>query len=246
MKSIQCLLILFAIVNTLKGQDGNDLTIEYQVRFNDAFDRGRKDRLHKGYLFIHENLSRFYMIADQKYAAANEYDHGFEPDTNIQVYTDQSKGLMVAREYGFDGKPFFLLDSLYPMDWVISNESKTIDSLSCTRANCRFRGRNYEAWFSPDIPVPLGPWKMGGLPGLIIDLKDEQENMLVRLTKISAADNRFEVPAEITYTMAQHIEKMKNLLKKLQGNARAAGSGDCISCQTQSKYEFFTWEKIPR
>ncbi len=219
--------------------------IEYQVRFNDAYDRGRKDRLHKGYLFIQNNLSRFYMMAAEKSKVSNEYDQRFEPDTNLVVFTDQSRGSMVVIDHGFDGKPIYIIDSLYPMEWQISNDTKTIDSLSCIKANCSFRGRNYEAWFSPDIPVPFGPWKMGGLPGLIVDLKDDRENMLIRLTRITRADTRIYIPANITYTMAEHIRKMKELMKKLQGNARTSGSGDCISCQSESKYEFFAWEKIP-
>jgi GLPGLI family protein len=245
MKSLPWLLTLLVCINTVHGQTGANFMIEYQVRFNDAFDRGRKDRLHKGYILIQNNLSRFYMMAVDKITVDNEYDRRFEPDTNLVVFTDQSKGSMIVSEYGFDGKTTFLLDSLYPMQWRISNETKTIDSLTCFKANCTFRGRNYEAWFSPDIPVPFGPWKMGGLPGLIVDLKDDQENMLVRLTRITMSDNHISVPANITYTMAEHIRKMKELMKKLQGSARTAGSGDCISCQSESKYEFFAWEKIP-
>jgi GLPGLI family protein len=246
---MKCTLFLFIILGpviNVNGQSKSMFDIEYQVRFNDAFDRGRKDRMHKGHLLINENLTRFYMTAVEKYTAANEYDHGFEPDTNILVYTDQSRGYIVAREYGFDGKPFFLYDSLYPMQWKIMAETRVIDTLQCTMATCRFRGRNYIAWFCPDIPLPYGPWKMGGLPGLIIELIDEQDNMLMSLTSISKTDNRFDIPVDVMYTMEEHIRKMKNLLKKLQGNARTAGSGDCLSCQTESKYEFFTWEIIPR
>jgi GLPGLI family protein len=246
MKCILSLFISVGLVITVAGQSNSMFDIEYQVRFNDAFDRGRKDRMHMGHLLINENLTRFYMTAIEKYSAANEFDHGFEPDTNVLVYTNQSRGYMLAREYGIDGKPFFLSDSLYPMQWRITDETRLIDTLQCTMATCRFRGRNYIAWFCADIPLPYGPWKMGGLPGLIIELMDDQDNMLMRLTSFSKTDKRFEMPVDVMYTMEEHIRKMKNLLKKLQGNARTAGSGDCLSCQTESKYEFFTWEIIPR
>lgn len=245
MKSSILQLLLAIFPSVLFAQISENYEIEYQVRFNDAFDRGRKDRLHRGFLFIHGNLSRFYMIADEKYAAANEYDHGFEPDTNSQVYTDQSKGIMVAKEFGFDGNPFYLKDSLYPMHWLISDETRFIDALLCTKATCSFRGRKYEAWFCSEIALPVGPWKLGGLPGLIVDMKDDQENMVMRFKTIIKKDIQFQYPANVNYTMAEHIEKLKNLRKRLQGNARTAGSGDCISCQTQSQYEFYTWEIIP-
>lgn len=41
------------------------------------------------------------------------------------------------------------------------------------RARCAFRGRNYEAWYAPEIAVSAGPWKFGGLPGLILAIKDD-------------------------------------------------------------------------
>ena len=44
----------------------------------------------------------------------------------------------------------------------------------CQRATCHWRGRDFEAWFAPDIPVRLGPWSFGGLPGLILKLYDTQ------------------------------------------------------------------------
>jgi len=191
MKCILSLFISVGLVITVAGQSNSMFDIEYQVRFNDAFDRGRKDRMHMGHLLINENLTRFYMTAIEKYSAANEFDHGFEPDTNVLVYTNQSSGYMLAREYGIDGKPFFLSDSLYPMQWRITDETRLIDTLQCTMATCRFRGRNYIAWFCADIPLPYGPWKMGGLPGLIIELMDDQDNMLMRLTSFSKTDKRF-------------------------------------------------------
>ena len=42
------------------------------------------------------------------------------------------------------------------------------------KATCHWRGRDFEAWFAPDIPVRLGPWSFGGLPGLILKLYDTQ------------------------------------------------------------------------
>ncbi len=42
----------------------------------------------------------------------------------------------------------------------------------CQKATCRWRGRDYVAWFAPDIPIRRGPWKFGGLPGLIMKIHD--------------------------------------------------------------------------
>ena len=43
----------------------------------------------------------------------------------------------------------------------------------CQKATCHFRGRDFIAWFAPAIPVKRGPWKFGGLPGLILKVQDK-------------------------------------------------------------------------
>ena len=61
------------------------------------------------------------------------------------------------------------------MEWKLTNETQTIIGYKCQKATCRFRGRDFVAWFAPDIPVKCGPWKFGGLPGLILKVYDKDK-----------------------------------------------------------------------
>lgn len=63
-------------------------------------------------------------------------------------------------------------EPLPQQSWIITFDTQELLGYTCQKATCNFRGRNYVAWFAPDIPVRQGPWKLGGLPGLILKAHD--------------------------------------------------------------------------
>lgn len=69
-------------------------------------------------------------------------------------------------------KENFYSDTLYGIVWNLSDEIKKIDTFDCYKATASFRGRNYVAWYAPSIAISEGPWKFGGLPGLILEIYD--------------------------------------------------------------------------
>lgn len=59
--------------------------------------------------------------------------------------------------------------------WEITTDTLTILSYLCQKAITTFRGRTFEAWFTADIPINNGPYKFGGLPGLILKVSDHKQ-----------------------------------------------------------------------
>jgi len=59
--------------------------------------------------------------------------------------------------------------------WKLTEERQIILEHECQKATTHWRGRDFVAWFATDIPVRLGPWKFGGLPGLILKLYDTKQ-----------------------------------------------------------------------
>ena len=62
-------------------------------------------------------------------------------------------------------------DTLGGIVWVLHPEHKRFGLYDCRRATGMFHGREYEAWYTLDIPIPSGPFKLGGLPGLILEAR---------------------------------------------------------------------------
>lgn len=218
------------------------LDIRYLIRFNDDFAGGRNDRLHSGLLITGEGKSSFMMVARTSFNQKNESDVNLTGDTSFVVRTDQQAGVLYAWEGDLSGERYWISDSLWPMEWTIREEKKQIGELLCQLASCRFRGRNYEAWFAPEIPVSAGPWKMGGLPGLIVEMEDDQQHMVVRLETITATDQVPLLPQKVRYNWPAFASRRNTFYKRLKDAARAVSTGNCISCQQESQIDIVSWE----
>jgi len=90
-------------------------------------------------------------------------------------------------------------DYLYEEDrnnfqWQIESDTREILSYTCQKAVADFRGRHYEAWFAPDLPLNDGPWKFSGLPGLILYVEDSDKNFVFQAIGIENYNLPVEFP----------------------------------------------------
>lgn len=68
--------------------------------------------------------------------------------------------------------------------WTIDEDTtRTILGMECHHATTTFRGRTWKVWFTEEIPIGLGPWKLNGLPGLILDATTDDD--FIRFTAVS-------------------------------------------------------------
>ncbi|WP_169584735.1 GLPGLI family protein [Riemerella columbina] len=64
------------------------------------------------------------------------------------------------------------------MEWKIKNEFKNIGLYRAQKAECNFGKRKWVAWFTQEIPLPYGPYKFSGLPGMILEVNDELKSYI--------------------------------------------------------------------
>lgn len=65
-------------------------------------------------------------------------------------------------------KKFYYQEEMEKINWRITEKDSVVADYPCKLAECTFRGRNWKVWFTMDIPSEEGPWKLHGLPGLIL------------------------------------------------------------------------------
>jgi GLPGLI family protein len=67
------------------------------------------------------------------------------------------------------------LEQPLAQDWQLTTIQDTIAGMRCYQATTCYGGRNYVAWYNPDIPISDGPYVFAGLPGLIVKISDEKK-----------------------------------------------------------------------
>ncbi len=104
--------------------------------------------------------------------------------------------------------PILVKDEIPEIKWNILKETKVILGYNCTKAEGTFRGRDYTVWFTTEIPMQAGPWKLRGLPGAILEANDKTMVENYYATYIYLNTN-YTLPGEL----GKYIEsKKKNII----------------------------------
>lgn len=144
-----------------------------------------KDYYH---LDIAEGKSSFYhrdyFILDSLEASGGEISFatfGGQPKmSNVvkhDLKTNQFRELELMEYEVFD------ISSEAQQKWNLKNETKVFQNMTLQKAETNWGGRKWTAWFAKSVPFNSGPYKFYGLPGLIVELKDDRNNFQYKLIK---------------------------------------------------------------
>lgn len=114
-------------------------------------------------------------------AARSVPNNHHEGTTSYEIYKNYpSPNQLIYTEIGnyFGGTLYHYEEPLPSFNWKLHDEFTDVLNHRCQKATTSFRGRDYTAWFAKDIPLSNGPWKFGGLPGLIMKVEDSEEHFI--------------------------------------------------------------------
>ena len=171
------------------------------------------------------------------------------------TFTDVSKQ-MQYEERAFFEKEFLIIDSLKQYKWKLSEETKTIAKQLCKKATTmitapqmRMRvsigggGNNTDTaantprapketelvvWYAENIPVSFGPDNYSGLPGVIMEIDQDNGATVTTAVEVSAKYPKKELVAPTKgdkMNRAQFQENMQKLMQEMQrgGGIRMGG-----------------------
>ena len=182
---IVCCLLLFAL--SAMGQKQKAMRITYKVVYTYSTDLAPRHDV--SYLDVQaDGVSCFYshyfvksqeiqdsinrrasVSIDMMSKAIAPYDEG---QPNFVYKHIPAEGKLTFTTYHVDW--FKYSEPIPALQWKIEGKDSVIAGYHCQAATASLRGRRWRAWFTLDIPVSDGPWKLCGLPGLILRATDEQ------------------------------------------------------------------------
>lgn len=149
----------------------------------------------------------------------------------------QLKGSVISREYLYYNWPkgklslfaqvFFshyqIEEDIPNIEWkLLSDSTKDIMGYKCQLAIANFRGRIWYAWYSLDIPVSLGPWKLSGLPGLILEAYDDKN--FIRFKAFQLAFRGLEPVRYFNYLNCKYEKILRDKYLKVKKTANYPSS----------------------
>lgn len=231
---------LLCLMQRLEAQDVVKLNVNY--KFTYTRDLGNKDKPYVAdmILSIGQHSSRYcsqrlYNDNDPRIIEARRKEQE-KSETNSSgattvvmggpVLTIGNTGALINEEVSkqFTNKKLFVdarvalrsyrMETELPViNWAITGEAKKIGAYQCQKATTSFGGRFYEAWFTIELPYSDGPWKLHGLPGLIIAARDSTNEVSFEMTALNKSDDPRETTQSFLYSSYSINVNAKDLAK---------------------------------
>lgn len=173
------------------------------------------------------------VVLDISKATKEENPTGLIP-INFMVYNFKSK-----TNFFFANKSiWYQVKEVININWQLTNEEKIFLNYKCQKAIGAFKGRIYEAWFTTEIPLPIAPWKLKGLPGAVLYAIDKTGSVEFTATSINtnSTENIIEIPKNVDTVSKEELSIIdENYINNLSVNLSVKKNGEDFKPSTQKK-----------
>lgn len=184
-----------------------DLIVTYNILFKNRKDSPKQIMaLAKLYisdsssLFIGDELENILRMdaSDNENMDEDQIRKARDRFSNIEYFVEKlpNSGYLTYSQEFLKGQFFEYKENMMSSEiWQIKKDTITISGLLAFRAECKYSGREWTAWFSPEIPISEGPYKFSGLPGLIVNLESSDGEYQFTLAGLARQQNpRLKLP----------------------------------------------------
>ena len=154
---ISLVFMLFFCALSCIAQKNNDVQVEYQLFYNTDMPVTLYAALQGS-----NNVSLYEERQNTRKNWKNPKEIGYvdmtaKADAASHYFkTDRNKKEILFTDF-LGHKKVLIKDEYVELKWQITDETKDIAGYNCSRAVTTFRGREWVAWFAPQIPLPYGP-----------------------------------------------------------------------------------------
>lgn len=162
-------------------------TAEYGVRYRFKYKYNKANKLiyqEDRMVLIHPNVTldmSYEGLGESRWRAKNPNSRGGDPSLAYHLtpsfffYYPESDRMVET--YRIIAEDFKLSDSPCKNKWDITSEEKKIGEYNCRKATIDKDGRHWTAWFTTDLPHRGAPDTFTGLPGVILELSDDESEV---------------------------------------------------------------------
>ncbi|MDN3588696.1 GLPGLI family protein [Pedobacter aquatilis] len=213
MKRILITSIATLIVASTFGQNADKALARVRYTFTHIQDTTQKDKPHKenmllvvgknasvytSYDKLNQAINAKKQIEEQIKNQAGSNNMKIEIKSEMKSPVTQIDYFFFANEQKIFSKErlvnnYLIEETVQKIDWKISKDTMSFSGIACQKAVAKFKGRNWIAWFATDMPFQSGPWKLNGLPGLIVEAYDDKKEVkfeFAGLENVSVADEK--------------------------------------------------------
>lgn len=94
--------------------------------------------------------------------------------------------------------------------WALQDGTLKVCGYDCNKAVAKFGGREWTVWYAPEIAISDGPWKLYGLPGLILKASDATGTHTFEAISIRKSDRPIYLDKNITQLKISRDQFIKN------------------------------------